>query len=218
MKFAADTDDLDAQVRAVWYALLHDYRLNYINPPPVFSASSQRLRTPSDILRGGRGTCIDLALLLAACLEFVDVKPVIFLLEGHAFSGYWSSETIRSQFLVSPSPFSLLEEADHAAVLLSDEKDEESGATETFVQQVPWQFDSSRYDEVNKAVEEGKIVPLESTMLTTGGGFWAAIDQAIDNLSNRREFHSMLDIGLARDNHVTPLPLASLPNRVMDNA
>jgi hypothetical protein len=50
-------------------------------------------------------------------------------------------------------------------------------------------------------------------MLTTGGGFWEAIDQAIENLRNPDDFHSMLDIGLARVNHVTPLPLASLPNQ-----
>src|SRR5262249_17017521 len=62
---ADDTDNLDAQVRAIWYALVHDYRLNYINPPPVFTSASQRLRTPTDVLRGGRGTCIDLALLVA---------------------------------------------------------------------------------------------------------------------------------------------------------
>jgi hypothetical protein len=212
----ADTDDLDAQVRAIWYALLHDYRLNYINPPPVFTAASQRLRTPTDVLRGGRGTCIDLALLVAACLELIDIKPVIFLLNGHAFPGYWSSETIREEFLVGPNPLPLMAAPDNPTPLPSDEEDVESGATETLVQQFPWEFDSSRYSEVFKAIQDGDIVPLESTMLTTGGGFWEAIDQAIDNLRNPEDFHSMLDIGLARDNHVTPLPLASLSDRARD--
>jgi len=206
-----NTEDLDAQVRAIWYALVHDYRLNYINPPPVFSAASQRLRTPADVLRGGRGTCIDLALLMAACLEFVDIKPVIFLLDGHAFPGYWSSETARTQFLISPNPAPLMAAPDNPTPLPGEEDEVESGATETFVQQFPWEFDSSRYSEVFKAVQDGNIVPIESTMLTTGGGYWEAIDQAIDNLRNPEDFQSMLDIGLARHNRVTPLPLASLP-------
>ena len=48
--------------------------------PPLYSASNQRLRTPSDVVRGRRGTCIDFALPLSACLEDVDIYPVVFLL------------------------------------------------------------------------------------------------------------------------------------------
>jgi hypothetical protein len=57
----------------------------YINPPPTFTEKSQRLRTPSDIVMGKRGTCIDLTLLLAACLEYAEIYPVLFLLKDHAF-------------------------------------------------------------------------------------------------------------------------------------
>src|SRR5690606_23901760 len=59
---------IDLQVRAIWSALIYDTPLSYINPPPTFTNSSQRLRTPSDVILGKRGTCIDLALLLASCL------------------------------------------------------------------------------------------------------------------------------------------------------
>ena len=137
---------------------------------------------------------------------------MIFLLNGHAFPGYWSSEAIRQQFLVGRNPLPLMEAPDNPTPL-PNEEEEETSATEAFVQRFPWELDSSRYKEVIEAVREGDIVPLELTMLTTGGGFWEAIDQAIDNLGNRDDFHSMLDIGLARDNHVTPLPLASLPDQ-----
>ena len=50
---------------------------------------SQRIRTPSEIVAGGFGTCIDLALLFASCLEAVEIYPVVFLLNDHAFPGYW---------------------------------------------------------------------------------------------------------------------------------
>lgn len=76
---------LEVQARAIWYALQHDFALKYVNPPPTFSVYSQRLRVPSDILKGGRGTCIDLALILAACFEYIGLHPVIFLMRGHAF-------------------------------------------------------------------------------------------------------------------------------------
>jgi hypothetical protein len=205
-----DPDNVDAQVRAIWCALVHDYGLNYINPPPVFTAASQRLRTPTEMLRGGRGTCIDLALLVAACLEFVDIKPVIFLLNGHAFPGYWSSEAIRDQFLVGPNPLPLAGAPDNPTPLPNEDQEVEAEVTETFVQQFSWEFDSSRYGEVFSAVQNGDIVPLESTLLTSHGGFWQAIDQGVDNLRNPEDFHSMLDIGLARNKRVTPLPLASV--------
>ena len=70
-----ETANVDAQVRAIWYVLLHDYRLNGINPPPVFTTASQRLRTPTAVIRGGRGTCIDLALLIAAASSSSTSSP-----------------------------------------------------------------------------------------------------------------------------------------------
>ncbi len=69
-------------MQAIWTALVNEYRLQYINPPPAYSEQSQRLRTPSDILASNSGTCIDLALLLASCLEYIDIYPVVVLLVG----------------------------------------------------------------------------------------------------------------------------------------
>ncbi|SPF53164.1 conserved hypothetical protein [Candidatus Sulfopaludibacter sp. SbA4] len=83
---------VDTQVRALWWAMLSELPLSYINPPPTFSAKAQRVRTPSEIIAGRRGTCIDLALMMAACLEYVDIYPVLFLFSGHAYPGYCVSE------------------------------------------------------------------------------------------------------------------------------
>ena len=199
-----EVEAVDAQVRSLWYAIQHDNSLDYINPPPSFTDASQRLRTPSDTLLGGRGTCIDLALLLAACLEFIDIKPTIILLEGHAFPAYWSSEESRTRFLVTPNP-PLMELPDQLTPLPDEQEEQEE--TESFVQRVPWEFDNSRYAEVFEAVQNGDLVPIESTMLTNKGSFWDAIDEGIKNLQDQNEFYSMLDIRMARDHGVTPLPL-----------
>ena len=198
------SENVDAQVRAIWCALLHDFKLNYINPPPTFTTQSQRLRTPSSVTGGQRGTCIDLSLLIAACLEYIGIDPVIFLLNGHAFPGYWSSEQRRGDVLVIEPP---LMETSTTATPVPDEQEEEEETT-SYAQNIPWVFDRSRYDEVIECVRRGVIVPLESTLLTSRGGFWHAIEEGTRNLDDAEQFHSMLDIRLARDADVTPLPLA----------
>lgn len=49
------------QLRAIWTALQTTYRLDYVNPPPSYIGGVQRLRTPEEVLRARRGTCIELA-------------------------------------------------------------------------------------------------------------------------------------------------------------
>ena len=99
---AADpTAEVDRQVQAIWSTIVHELDLGYINPPPTYSNAldSQRLRTPTTIERWRSGTCIDLALLLASCLELVDIYPVMFLLNDHAFPGYWRSDAYQEAFI-----------------------------------------------------------------------------------------------------------------------
>jgi hypothetical protein len=195
---------VDDQVRSIWCALLYDFGLNYINPPPAFTVQSQRLRTPSKVIEGRRGTCIDLSLVIAACLEYIGINPVIFLLNGHAFPGYWTREESRDELLTVQPP---LVETPDSPTPLPDEV-EEAEETLAYEQRIPWVFDRSRYAEVVDCVRRGDIVPLESTLLTSRGGFWEAIEEGQHNLDDPEQFHSMLDIKLARDADVTPLPLA----------
>lgn len=187
---------VDLQVRAIWSALLHDYQLFYVNPPPSYSASNQRLRTPSDIIRGNRGTCIDLALMLSACLEYVDIYPVVFLLEGHAFPGYWRSEQLHDDYRQLKS-VPLPETAGPDALRASErstEHFEDSYALKNFL-------------EARALIADGHVVPLETVWLTNHSAFSDAIDEGRKNLRNAREFDSMIDIALARNAGVTPLPI-----------
>ncbi len=203
--YGEDSEPVDAQVRAIWYALLYDHNISYINPPPVFTVSSQRLRTPTEVITGKRGTCIDLALLFAACLEFLDIKAVIFLLDGHAFPGYWSSERAREQVLIQPNPAPLSDASEDGETPLPD-AEEEQEETSTFAQTCSWEFEKSRYEEVIGAIRDGVLVPVETTFLTNRGSFSEAVRQGEQNLESMTEFNSMLDIALARLSDVTPLP------------
>lgn len=73
---------------AIWAALV-DQSIAYVLPPASFEQEGQKVRFPSDILDRKVGTCLDLTLLYAACLEQAGLNPVIVLTQGHAFAGVW---------------------------------------------------------------------------------------------------------------------------------
>ena len=182
---------VDRQVQAIWTSLVRHFKLGYINPPPTFTEYSQRIRTPEEVVRGGRGTCIDLTLLLASCLEYIEIYPVIFLLEGHAFPGYWRSDTDHRDFTV-PTDFVVEQQF------------------VTTWQTAPWLIGQGSYEEVLQQIHDGNIVPLESVWLTQNAGFWQAVEQGWENMRIADEFHSLIDVRSARHNDVTPLPIRSL--------
>ncbi len=200
-----DTDGVDLQVQALWAALSYEMNLGYINPPPSYNVSSQRVRTPSEVIEGHRGTCIDLALLLATCCEYIDVYPVIFLLEGHAFPGYWRSEAYHQAFIGMANASSPA----GADAQSTGQPQLPTGTAQRF----PWYLDKSFYAEVVQQVRDLKLVPIESTLIPRRGGFWEAVDAGIENLRSKRQFHSLIDVRLARDNRppVTPIPLRGRP-------
>ncbi|WP_342740060.1 DUF3320 domain-containing protein [Bradyrhizobium sp. B117] len=73
---------------AIWAALV-SHSIAYVLPPKSFERSGQQIRGPSDILSRQVGTCLDLTLLYASCLEQAGLNPVLVLTEGHAFVGVW---------------------------------------------------------------------------------------------------------------------------------
>ena len=190
---------IDLQVQAIWSAIVYDLRLGYINPPPGYShdLDSQRLRTPSMIVRDHAGTCIDLALFFAACLELVDIYPAIILLKDHAFPAYWRAERYHNEFK-GARPQNI-ESVAHAGA---------SFAASTRVQQDAWYLDgSTTYREIVSLVNANKLVPIETVRLTENCGFWEAVAAGSDNLRDEDDFDSMIDIALAREKQITPLPI-----------
>lgn len=72
----------------IWAAVLQR-KLNYALPPASFEHSGQKVRSPSQVLDAGLATCLDLALLFAACLEQAHLNPLLVFTRGHAFVGVW---------------------------------------------------------------------------------------------------------------------------------
>ena len=83
---------------AIWSAV-RQLDLSYALPPASFEAQGQKLRSPSAIMAGKLATCLDSALLFAACLEQAALNPVILLIQGHAFVGVWLREMSLPQWL-----------------------------------------------------------------------------------------------------------------------
>jgi hypothetical protein len=191
---------VDLQVQAIWDAIVHEWRLAYVNPPPAYSQGldSQRLRTPSMIAADGAGTCIDLCLLVSACLELVDIYPVVFLLDDHAFPGYWRSEEAHDDFLQVIAD--RIEE-------LSPSDAVRSGTNGT--QTEPWLHGPDVHAEIWQRVKARDLVALESVNLTDPTGFAVAIQNGRKRLRPRTGFNSMIDVVSARYANVTPLPLAA---------
>ncbi|MEO6277608.1 hypothetical protein [Roseateles sp.] len=188
---------VDRQVEAIWATLLHDWQLGYINPPPSYSKQldSQRLRMPSTVLADRAGTCIDLALLFAACLELVDIYPVVFLLEGHALPGWWRHPSFREEYMQMTGNYSGAVQADA------------SGSSAANAQAVPWHAGRASWDEVRGLILDRKLVPIETVRLTEHCGFVEAIEAGVEALGDRADYDSMLDIITARQRQITPLPL-----------
>jgi hypothetical protein len=62
--------------------------------------TGQLVRTPADILERCHGTCHDLALLFAAAAEYVNLYPLVILMPGHTYFGYWSTREAHTKFWI----------------------------------------------------------------------------------------------------------------------
>lgn len=79
------------QASATWTALLN-LKLDYALPPSSFEQGGQKIRTPSDIHKTRRATCLDTTMLLASIFEQMHLHPIVILEQGHAFLGLWLIE------------------------------------------------------------------------------------------------------------------------------
>ncbi len=84
---AHDRNRVKDLMAAIYYALCNS-KIVYNNPPASFEVA-QRVRLPHKVLEEKKGTCLDLSVLYAACLEAAGLNPLIFIVKGHAFAGCW---------------------------------------------------------------------------------------------------------------------------------
>ncbi len=85
---SGDPNVAKTQAAAI-YAALQEENIAYTVPPASFEKSGQRVRLPYTVLSEKRGTCLDLTLLFASCLEQIGLNPLVILVKGHCFGGFW---------------------------------------------------------------------------------------------------------------------------------
>lgn len=90
--YQAGPDHVDDVVRAVFDAA-RARGIRYAEPPASWGETGQRVRTPTQVLDERVGTCLDTVVALAAVLEQCGVRPLVWMVRGHAFLGYWREET-----------------------------------------------------------------------------------------------------------------------------
>ena len=213
------SDDVDwhrveNQAKAIWGTLAFEYGLSYINPPPTYAGHAQRLRTPSEVVGSRSGTCIDLALLFAACLELIDIYPVIVMYEGHANVGYWRSRPAHAQFETLGEPLGKPPAGTSAQAAARPQQ--RQGAREA--QEQPWEVMRARDDQGNLVADDPNLLEVErrsarqdlaildATLLTQQGAFGDALTAGSDGFRTHM-FRSLVDIRIARSQQVTPLPI-----------
>lgn len=86
-----DPNEVIKQIQSIYTALWKKHII-YNNPPASYETIGQRIRLPQNVLSQKMGTCLDLSVLFASCLEAIGLFPLVIIKKGHAFIGCWLKE------------------------------------------------------------------------------------------------------------------------------
>lgn len=81
-------DRVKKQIGALYEAIA-EFKVVYCIAPASFEEEGQRVRLCDTLLSQKLGNCLDMSLLLSACLEAVGLRPIIIIIKSHAFIGIW---------------------------------------------------------------------------------------------------------------------------------
>ena len=81
-------DRVKKQLGAIYEAIAN-LGIVYCSPPASFENTGQRIRLCDTMFSQKLGTCIDMSILYASCIEAIGLNPLLIVLNGHAFVGSW---------------------------------------------------------------------------------------------------------------------------------
>lgn len=79
---------------AAIFTAIKEQAIAYVVPPASFERTGQRVRLCDAVLQQKLGTCLDLTLMYASCLEAVGLHPLLIVTEGHIFTGLWLEDSM----------------------------------------------------------------------------------------------------------------------------
>lgn len=80
------------QMVSAIYRSIQSMDLVYSALAPSYENTGQRIRLLDQVIETKFGNCMDITLLFAACLEAIDLHPILILTKGHIFVGVWLVE------------------------------------------------------------------------------------------------------------------------------
>lgn len=92
---------------AAIFTAIKEQAIAYAVPPASFERMGQRVRLADMVLQQKLGTCLDLTLLYASCLESVGLHPLLITTVGHIFTGVWLEDKMFPECI--QDDFSLLQ-------------------------------------------------------------------------------------------------------------
>ncbi len=92
-------DRVRKQMEAIYEAIC-EQNIVYCTPPTNYEETGQRIRLCDNLLSEKLGTCLDMALLYASCLEAIGINSFVVIAKGHAFAGAWLVDEIFSDTVV----------------------------------------------------------------------------------------------------------------------
>ncbi len=87
-------EDRVRQQMAAIYQAVAELGIVYNLPPASFEETGQRVRMVDKVYEQRLGTCLDMALFYASCLEAIGLHPILVIIKGHAFVGSWLIEDL----------------------------------------------------------------------------------------------------------------------------
>ena len=81
-------DRVRKQMAAI-YTAISEQQIIYSTVPASFEEYGQRVRLADSVMAQKLGTCLDMSLLYASCLEAIGLNALVVITQGHAFAGAW---------------------------------------------------------------------------------------------------------------------------------
>ena len=88
-EYQSRTPDRVRKQMAAIYTAITEQQIIYSTIPANFEEYGQRVRLADSVMAQKLGTCLDMALLYASCLEAIGLNALIIITQGHAFAGAW---------------------------------------------------------------------------------------------------------------------------------
>ena len=130
------------QVHAIYQALC-DEKFSYVLEKPSYEERGQRIRLANEVMAGRLGNCMDLTLLLAACLEYIGLYTILVLEYGHIYLGVWLVPDTHSRSVDDDLSFLLKKSAEGVGDIMVIESTSFAKAEEVpFEEAVDWALQS----------------------------------------------------------------------------